>query len=147
MRLEGKMRPDYAGSHGPSYKVLIHPKSSGVSGKGHHVFYKGSLWIGEESDWIRGHQLWGYCDILSWGESGLVKGGGSNSVKWLDLRDVSEQRLAGLVDGSAMEARRGRYQGWPLCFWLGNKEWWHQLLRLSASSTKMAPQNMELGQS
>lgn len=35
----------------------------------------------------------------------MVKGGGSNSVKWVDLRDVSEQRLAGLVDGSAMEAR------------------------------------------
>lgn len=33
------MRPDYTGSHGPSYKVLIHPKSSGVSGKGHYVCF------------------------------------------------------------------------------------------------------------
>lgn len=45
-------------------------------------------WIEEKSEWIRGDQLGGYYNILSWGESGLVKGGDSNAEKWVDLRDA-----------------------------------------------------------
>lgn len=90
-------------------------------------------WIEECSEWIKGNQLGGHCNILSWRGGGLVKGGGSIGEKWVDLRGILKQRLTGLVGGSATQTRGGMYQRWLRGFWLGNmKEWWCQSLRLYA---------------
>ena len=105
-RLEGKVRLNHAGSHGPLYGALSHSKSNGVGERGDHVCFtkrscwrKGKEWV-EEGAVNEGRPVRRLYS--KWGRRGLGQG------RWWQCREVSRsERCCGAKPDST-------------CCWVGH---------------------------